>query len=77
MKITVESTTKVVELETLKGTVPARIWEGTTDSGIPVHVFITRIGVHESQDQTQFEKELKTCRTPSAEVCAFPLRMIL
>ncbi len=41
MKITVENTTKIV---TLNG-VPARIWEGFTESGIKCHCYITRIAI--------------------------------
>lgn len=73
MKITIESTTKVVELNG----VPARVWEGATESGIPVHCFITRVAVHKDQDCSQFERELQEQRAPSFEVEAIPLRMIL
>ena len=41
VKLQIESTSKVVEFNG----VPARIWEGHTESGIPVHCFITRIAV--------------------------------
>lgn len=79
MKITIESTTKIVELrdEARGTTIPARIWEGHTENGIPVHCYVTRIAVHEKQDQSQFEAELQSHRAPSPEVAAIPLRMIL
>lgn len=73
MKITVESTTKIVHLNG----VPARIWEGQTESGIPVHCYITRIAVDKDQDASEFEKELQEHRAPSPEVQAIPLHMIL
>ena len=73
MKIILENTSKVVDLNG----VAARIWEGETDSGIPVHAFITRVGVLKQHDQTQFEKELSETRAPSKEVEAYPLRMVL
>jgi hypothetical protein len=73
MKIEIESTTKVVELNGL----PARIWEGKTASGIPVHCYVTRIAVKNGDESEEFERELKECRVPSAEVEAIPLRMIL
>lgn len=76
MKITVESTTKVV---TLNG-VPARIWEGTTESGHRVHCFVTRIAcdVDNAAARAEFDAELQECRVPSADVeRAYPLRMIL
>ena len=73
MKIAIESTTKIVHLNG----VPARIWEGQTDSGIPIHCFITRVAVHNDLDHTQFERELQEQRKPSTDVEALPLRMIL
>jgi hypothetical protein len=72
MKITIESTGKIVQVNG----VPAR-WEGRTDSGIPVHCFVTRIAVHNDADHSQFERELQECREPSADVAAIPLRLIL
>lgn len=77
MKITIESTTKIVQLEAHGRTVPARIWEGKTESGIQVHCYVTRIAVPLGADQAQFERELLEQRTPSAEVMAIPLRLIL
>lgn len=73
MKITIENTTKVVELNGI----PARIWEGHTDSGIPIHCYITRVAVAEGLDCTQFERELQEQRKPSVPIEAIPLRMIL
>jgi hypothetical protein len=78
MKITLESTTKIVTLETATGHVPARLWEGVTESGIPVHAFITRIAVHKDLDASQFERELEEQRAPSRLVDqTYPARMIL
>jgi hypothetical protein len=77
MKITIESTTKIVELRTPSGTIPARIWEGTTDSGIPVHCYVTRIAVDKDHDSSQFDRELQEHQAPSAGVMAIPLRQIL
>ncbi|MFL5811348.1 MAG: hypothetical protein ACJ749_17630 [Flavisolibacter sp.] len=73
MKVTLENTSKLVHLNG----VPARVWEGETESGIKVHAFITRIAVEKSQDTSQFERELSEQKVPSAEVQAIPLRMIL
>lgn len=73
MKIIIESTAKIVELNG----VPARIWEGTTESGIPVHAFITRIAAPVTADLEQFERELQACRAPSLDVQAYPLRLLL
>lgn len=73
MTLTIRNTTKIV---TLNG-VPARVWEGHTESGIPVHCFISRVAVKDDQDCTQFEKELTECSKPSPEVESIPLRFIL
>ena len=67
MKLTIENTTKVVELNG----VPARIWEGQTDSGIPVHCYITLVVVKDGLDCTQFERELAEQRKPSVDRAIF------
>lgn len=77
MKITIESTTKVITLSTGGATVFARIWEGQTDTGIPVHCYVTRIAVSRDADCSQFERELQECQEPSAEIAAIPLRLVL
>jgi hypothetical protein len=80
MKITIENTTKIVELNVASGgrsTIPARIWEGHTESGIPVHCYVTRIAVKDGLDTSQFERELQEMKPPSAELEAIPLRMII
>lgn len=73
MRITIESTTKVVEVNG----VSARIWEGETKSGIPLHVYITRVAIEEGENQEEFERELQTHRTPSPAVQAISLRLVL
>ena len=73
MKIEIESTTKIVQLNN----VPARIWVGTTESGIPVHCYVTRIAVAKDADASEFERELQEHQVPSLEIEAIPLRMIL
>jgi hypothetical protein len=73
MKITIENTTKIVTIDD----VPARIWEGHTESGIPVHCYVSRIAVHKDEDASQFEAELKEMRVPSVAIESIPLRLIL
>lgn len=58
MKITLESTSEVGKLEVDGVMVPARIWVGSTESGIPVVAFITRLGVPPGCDATELEREL-------------------
>ena len=66
MKITIESTSKIVSVNGVQ----ARIWEGHTESGIPVHCFVTRIACPVQEDATQFEAELLAQRAPSPEIDA-------
>jgi hypothetical protein len=74
MKITIESTTKIVELNG----VPARVWEGHTESGIPVHCFITRIAVNNQENTEEFDKQLKEHQAPrNADIESYPLRMLI
>lgn len=76
MKISIESTTKLVELNGI----PARIWEGTTESGIKVHCFITRIAVNKNDATAieEFDRELQECAAPSPEVeNSYPTRLVL
>jgi hypothetical protein len=84
MRIIIDSTSKLVELGAPNGggRVPARVWEGHTDTGIPVHCFVTRIAptielpLPEDVDR-QFKAELMEQRTPTAAVECYPLRMVL
>lgn len=86
MKITIEPTTKVIELKAdgspaLSDGIKARVWEGTTDKGVPVVVLVTRItpNVDPSDDSAHedFRAALKSVRAPSVEVQAWPLRLVL
>ena len=65
MKITIESTTKIV---TLNG-IECRIWEGETERGVKIHCFIPLIAVRD-QDISQFEQELLEQPAPSVEIDA-------
>ncbi len=74
MKITIESTTKITELNG----VPARVWEGQTESGIKVHCYITRVAIDKDEPRAdEFQNELQEQKVPSAEIEAIPLRMII
>lgn len=84
MKITIENTSKIVILVNGEGEVQARVWQGQTDSGIPVQCFITRIApeIPESDPKidertAEFERELKRVAKPRESLDAIPLRMIL
>jgi len=76
MEITIESTTKIVELNG----VPARVWEGKTNTGIKVHCYMTRIAIDIDEPEEvakQFKEELIQCKTPSTEIEAIPAKLIL
>ena len=74
MKITIENTDKIV---TLNG-IPARIWEGKTDSGIRVHCFIPRIAVRRDEARIEeFEREVQETASPSPAIAAYPSRLII
>jgi hypothetical protein len=71
MRITIESTSRIVEIETPTGKIPARLWEGRTDSGVPVECLVTRIAAHKSADLAQFEAELQEQPPPRFRESAF------
>lgn len=83
MKITIESTDKVVTLVLGNARIPARMWEGFTADGVPVHCFIPRIAptVRDAPENEaifeQFARDLLEMKKPSVEVAAIPLRLIL
>lgn len=74
MKAKIESTQKIIEFNGI----PARVWEGETESGIKCHFYVTRVAISADETRTEeFEAELQQQRPPSAEIQAIPLRMIL
>jgi hypothetical protein len=84
MKITIENTSKIVELQINGGLVPARVWQGQTENGIPVQAFITRIAPEvprthfgHTELTRQFDRELRECADPRPSVDAIPLRLII
>lgn len=76
MKATIESTEKIIEFDGI----PARVWEGTTESGVKVHMYVTRVAISTEEKIENieiFQRELEQQKAPSAETQAIPLRMIL
>lgn len=73
MKITIESTTKIVNASGVE----CRVWEGVTEGGVKVQCLIPRIAALAGEDLSQFEAELQEQRAPSVDVVMFPLRMVL
>jgi hypothetical protein len=71
--MTIESTSRIVNVDGVEG----RVWQGQTDSGIPVVCIIHRVATHESHSQVEFERELQRCAAPNrVATMAFPARMV-
>jgi hypothetical protein len=77
MKVTLESTEKIVTLVVNGQDVPARIWEGETAGGIRCYAFLTRIAVHEDDNAAEFERDLREQVKPSPEIAAIPTRLVI
>ena len=73
MKMTIESTTRLVEADGVK----CRVWDGKTEGGVEVTVLVPRIAVKADQDNSVFIAELEEHAAPSDAADIFPLRMIL
>jgi hypothetical protein len=73
MKMTIESTTRMVEVNG----VPARVWEGKSERGVPVVCCITRIAVDKGADNSQFERELQEHKPPSPAARVFDVRFFI
>ena len=76
MKVILESTSKIVELEIAGQKVPARVWQGVTANGIACHAYITRIAVADNLDSSEFDRDLEVQAKPRSELEALPLRLI-
>lgn len=59
MKLVLESTDTLTTITINGREVPARIWQGTTEKGVPCHAYITRISCHKDLDNGEFERELR------------------
>lgn len=70
MKITLESTSEVTMLVRPgapdDSAIPARVWQGQTESGIAVQCLITRIAVLKTDDSAQFDAESRSRRRSRA-----------
>ena len=77
MKVTLESTSRIVTLVQNGVEIPARVWEGRSESGIEVTALVVRLTAPKEQNLRRFEDELLACRPPSREFEYFPLRTIV
>lgn len=76
MKITIESTSKIVQVNGID----CRLWEGFTEGGVAVVALIPRVACSESADTAEFERDLNDPPPPepgSGVGHAFPIRMAL
>jgi hypothetical protein len=69
MKLTLEPTDQLTTFvtNTAERGVPARIWEGHDENGVPVVAFISRVAVHNDQPaevHERFARELTACDKP-------------
>lgn len=75
MKITLEKTAAFADLS---GNVKARIWRGTTETGIEVHAFIALIAVDQADDRAaDFLRELTEVAPRVEQHEELPLRLSL
>lgn len=73
MKITIESTNKIVLLDGVQ----CRVWQGQSEAGVILHCYIPRIAAAPDQDLEAFARELTETRAPTPDIEGIPLRMIL
>lgn len=74
MKVTLESTSRIVEINGVK----VRVWEGHTENGVACHALIATVACHKDADASEFQKSLLEMKAPSAEgIKCFPLRMFI
>lgn len=88
MKITLESTTTVIQLQPNGGgkSIPARLWQGKTDKGVPCHAFIPAITPTIPRDRLnaevlqEFERDLTDIDghvRPAEALQGIPLRFLI
>jgi hypothetical protein len=78
MKITLESTNKIVTVTTPYGPATGRIWEGVSEGGVRCHAVISTIAVHKDEDGSQFSRELQEHQPASERALkAFDRRFVL
>lgn len=63
MKMTLCSTSRIIDVNGIQ----TRLWEGTTEKGIPVHCLVVRIAANTDANQEEFKNDLQECKPPSDE----------
>ncbi len=79
MKATIESTDEIATFVINGVDVPARVWKGTTEQGVPFLLFGTRVAVDEGKNAEEFDRELRRVATPAMErkLVSFDYRMVI
>ena len=70
MKLNIQSTERLVKVVTSEGEVPARVFEGETDSGLKVTVLVNRVSCykyHSEEEERALIAELKSHQAESEE----------
>lgn len=70
MQIQIESTEQLTHMDG----VPVRVWNGVTAEGVPCYVFVHRLAVRNTDDQSTFDRELQEQLPPGRVV---PLAAVL
>lgn len=79
MKASIESTTTVCEMKDRQGRpFVCRVWQGTSEGGIPFTAYIPVVQVARDEDNSEFERELLEHAPPTAATQrAIDLRMVI
>lgn len=80
MKITITPTEKLISIATLEqAEIPrmVRVWQGITDKGVKCTVLVSGCCVLNSEDQSEFDRELREFVPRESDRQVFDLRHIL
>jgi hypothetical protein len=78
LKLHIEPTSRIIDVVVDGAAVPARVWEGHTDNGIPVLCCVTRVAARVDHDRSELDRALAEVADPSpSSYEAFPSRLIL
>ena len=80
MKIAITPTEKLISVSTLEdAALPrmVRVWEGVTDKGAKCTVLVSGVAVLNSEDQSEFDRELREFIPKERDVEVYDLRHIL
>jgi hypothetical protein len=74
MKLILEPTDKIETVES----VPCRRWEGKTDAGTPVHVWVRMLSpqTHDEAALAAFDRELKALPKVERQMVSFDFRFV-